>query len=1192
MLSLANITDTARGADWWSYKIPPLLAVAAAGWLLAGTAPDDWQAALAALAAIVCVAVFGYVLNDLCDIEADRLGGRRNRMAALGPAARAGMLLLPAAATVAIWQLAGDPLLAALLAVNLLLPLMYSVPPVRLKGRGLWGALCDAGGVHLLPALIVARSATLGLDAPGLFIGAVAGWAAFTGLRGIVLHQVIDEQADRLAGVRTLVVGTGIAGARRLVLWLLLPLELLGLGVLLALVLPHAPLAAAALCLFAALEAGKCLRGWLQPVFEPAASSRERYLPFLNNELYEVWLPLSLLLQLAVRQPQAWLLVLGFIGLFHASLRRALEQAVAACRQQAPRTGSDAPAPMQVFIGATTWTVNGVNVFSANLARGLKATGADAKILLTEEDSDLVSSSERGLPKAHDLPFTSLGLQRTASWGAQWGAMVHTLESNAPCIYIPNSDWRHSNVCPQLSDRVIVVGIVHSDDPLHYDHVRRLGASWNIVVAVSQAVAQRTLALCPDLVDRLVVIPIGVPIPDCQPAPAPAAPMLRLIYHGILKQHQKRVLDLPRIVAAAAARGVPLRLTIVGAGPDEEALRLAAAPLVAQGLIHFHGVVSPDAVGVLLEQHDVYLLASEFEGMPNALIEAMGRGCVPLVSRMDSGIPELVRDGENGFMASIGDAEEFADCLQRLWSDPAMRHRLAAKAFESVRHGGYRVEDMVASYQQVFARAALDAAAGRFKRTAGLLDHPPASVAGVSLFPVPLPFSLPQVGAFPSIDDAEDYQEQLRQLAAASPALSLPALMASLAGMPVFVAAPVWTANGVNAWSEDLARSLREAGLDASLLFTEEKTALVSIDAPRLARPTDIPCIDLAVAGADCWGARWGAMISLLESNAPCVYFPTFDWRHSCIVPALSDKVLVIGSFHDDGDLYLEHGERLGAGWNAAIATDRGVARQVRSRLPTLAARLAMIPHGQQGNTTSPADRTTVLLLAPADGGDAAAWMLALAAALTRRAPALVLLAVNASPAAAAALRTAGVQLPGDMNRQQWRALLDTTLAVVAADYAGANYRPLREAMAHGCLPVVHPALAAQWPSLARAGALVAGNADDAAAMLESLRADAAAAAALSDQVRRFAADTGYSGSQMLHAVLKLIQQSLGDAASGVFQRRRGPILPPPARIGGTDILPLALIHGSCHGNFASAHDAERFSAQAAVRTSPRSSTA
>ena len=314
-----------------------------------------------------------------------------------------------------------------------------------------------------------------------------------------------------------------------------------------------------------------------------------------------------------------------------------------------------------VILASTHWSVNGVNIFSANLVRGLQAAGVKAFILLTEEDTDLVSTEERRLPRPPDIPFVELPVKRWESWGAHWGAMIRILEENAPCIYIPNSDWHHSCVTPLLPDNVQVIAIAHSDDPLHYNHIERLGPYLNAMVSVSNTVLARSLEICPALADRAAVIPIGVSVPPTLPARPPAHPeKLRVVYHGILKQHQKRVLDLPLIVAAALELGVPVELTIAGGGPDEAALRTAAQPLVDRGAIRFAGVVGHALLGPLLEQHLVYLLPSEFEGMPNALLEAMAHGCVPVVSRMSSGVSDVIRDGANGYLATCGDPADFA----------------------------------------------------------------------------------------------------------------------------------------------------------------------------------------------------------------------------------------------------------------------------------------------------------------------------------------------------------------------------------------------------------------------------------------------------------------------------------------------------------------------------------------------------
>jgi len=613
--------------------------------------------------------------------------------------------------------------------------------------------------------------------------------------------------------------------------------------------------------------------------------------------------------------------------------------------------------PVNVVLAATTWCVNGVNAFSANLARGLTRAGVPAHVLLTEEHTALVETRETMMPRPGDVTFHSLPLPIVPvdGWGLHWGAMVRYLEERAPCVYIPNYDWRHSCVCPRLSNDVVVVGIVHSDDPLHYDHVRRLGPYWNVVVAVSKAVAARTADACPDIRDRIVTIPNGVPLPATRPPRAVRGRALRLVYHGALKQMQKRVLDLPKIVEAAVAAGVPVELTIAGAGADEVALRAAAAPLVDQKLVHFAGVMTTDAVAALLDRHDVYVLASEFEGLPNALIEAMGHGCVPVVTRAESGVPELIADGDNGFLLDVGDVAGFAERFRLLWIDAERLNRMSMRAFETVRRGGYAVEDMVAAYRQTFASAWEAVEAGRFVRPHGPLVPPPPAVDGIGLFAVPLSYQHRVLGAFPSKDDAEDYEDQVQAIVRepATPSVAAPTSPSTgspvrpLEDLTVIVAAPNWMPNGVNSWCADLVRGLRGAGMNARLLLTEESTQLVSIDGQRLERPTDLPVEELRVNGLDNWGARWGAMIALLEAAAPCVYLPTYDWRHSCVVPTLSDQVLVVGTVHDTEPLYAEHARRIGYYWNAVVATSRPIARYIRKQLPALERRLATIPHDE-----------------------------------------------------------------------------------------------------------------------------------------------------------------------------------------------------------------------------------------------------
>jgi glycosyltransferase involved in cell wall biosynthesis len=304
--------------------------------------------------------------------------------------------------------------------------------------------------------------------------------------------------------------------------------------------------------------------------------------------------------------------------------------------------------------------------------------------------------------------------------------MIRYLESQGRCIYIPNYDYDYSCVCPKLSPRVSVVGIVHSDDPDHYEHVERLGRFWDAIVAVSPAVASRTLAQNPHLAERTVTIPYGVPLPDSLPTRRPASGgALRIVYAGRLEQTQKRVLDLPQILERLEARGVPFEMTIAGDGQCREDLIRACDRLIVRGAVRLTGTLKNSEVLEIFERSDVVLLTSAFEGLPVSMLEAMGRGCVPVASEIRSGVPDLVEDGVNGFRVPMGDADAFAARLALLHADPDRRQALSRRAFQSIHDRGYGADVMVSRYEALFEGVLARSERGAFRRPRGRILHPP-----------------------------------------------------------------------------------------------------------------------------------------------------------------------------------------------------------------------------------------------------------------------------------------------------------------------------------------------------------------------------------------------------------------------------------------------------------------------------------
>jgi glycosyltransferase involved in cell wall biosynthesis len=116
-------------------------------------------------------------------------------------------------------------------------------------------------------------------------------------------------------------------------------------------------------------------------------------------------------------------------------------------------------------------------------------------------------------------------------------------------------------------------------------------------------------------------------------------------------------------------------LHIVGDGPDRATLERQIGELGVDGAVRLLG--SRDDVPELLSRAACFVLASDYEGSPLAVIEAMAAG-VPVVATGVGGVPELVADGETGFVVPPGAASALAAAVEAVLSDPARARRLGA----------------------------------------------------------------------------------------------------------------------------------------------------------------------------------------------------------------------------------------------------------------------------------------------------------------------------------------------------------------------------------------------------------------------------------------------------------------------------------------------------------------------------------
>ncbi len=169
---------------------------------------------------------------------------------------------------------------------------------------------------------------------------------------------------------------------------------------------------------------------------------------------------------------------------------------------------------------------------------------------------------------------------------------------------------------------------------------------------------------------------------------------------------QKRLIDWLQVAARVAAERPRVTFLLVGGGPLEAEIRSRVESL---GLSHRVRMPGFRADGRrLMSAMDVFLMTSEFEGLPIALLEAMTLG-KPVVSTRVGGIPEVVATEVTGLLAAVGAIDELTSCVMRLLDDGSLRTRLGAAGaakVESDFHVQRRVRAIESLYHEVLAEAA------------------------------------------------------------------------------------------------------------------------------------------------------------------------------------------------------------------------------------------------------------------------------------------------------------------------------------------------------------------------------------------------------------------------------------------------------------------------------------------------------
>jgi glycosyltransferase involved in cell wall biosynthesis len=267
-------------------------------------------------------------------------------------------------------------------------------------------------------------------------------------------------------------------------------------------------------------------------------------------------------------------------------------------------------------------------------------------------------------------------------------AILNDVKKHTPDIFITNYFAIPLEAAKFIKKAgIATVMVLHNDNKYHYDLVKKYAANnddtdVSAVVCVSDLIQQISAQTAPRH-KYVRYIPIGAPVTD-DLAAWQQEETLKVVYAGRIEENQKRISEVTHAFCKAAREVPDTAFTIYGHGNAVDAVQQIIST-AGKGLpVSFGGKLKSTEVQAHLAQNHVFVLLSEFEGLPITLMEAMSCGLVPVCTYMRSGIADLVTDNVEGFLIKDR-SDEFVDVIKKIKNNHQLWQRMSHAARQKIK---------------------------------------------------------------------------------------------------------------------------------------------------------------------------------------------------------------------------------------------------------------------------------------------------------------------------------------------------------------------------------------------------------------------------------------------------------------------------------------------------------------------------
>jgi len=322
--------------------------------------------------------------------------------------------------------------------------------------------------------------------------------------------------------------------------------------------------------------------------------------------------------------------------------------------------------------------INGINAWLLRLLPSLSANGIDITVLFIawarEDECTIIPILREAGVRCIVIPAPHYS-ERIVKW------ILEYLILHQPDIFVANHMPQALYATKWLSlNEVSTVMVLHNDDDEYSALVEEFltkaeQAKISAVIPVSTILYNKI----EHFKDSVLVkrIPYGAPVPLSK-AKFPKKGPFKLAYVGRIVKKQKNIDTVTKAFCEIAIHNPDIEANIYGSGPDEGIVNDILKHYGNPTNVFFNGNLSSEKVEEKLLASHIFVLMSDFEGIPVALMEAMSCGVVPICKRIESGIPELIVNSKTGFF--IDDIEDLISKVILLKNTPEAWEKMSNNA--------------------------------------------------------------------------------------------------------------------------------------------------------------------------------------------------------------------------------------------------------------------------------------------------------------------------------------------------------------------------------------------------------------------------------------------------------------------------------------------------------------------------------